>query len=84
MPTQTTDLTPTPAELYWAGRVWGNLTRLQCAGILHIALRYPDRAEHTNTYIDAMANVAWLDLGHPLQRDITRALLELRSLFGRH
>ena len=76
---------PDPAlthDLTWAARVWGNLTQLQCAGVLHIALRYPERREHTNAYIDCMANVAWSDLGRPLQLDVMRALLELQSILG--
>jgi hypothetical protein len=81
MPTE-----PDPAltnNLIWAGQVWNRLTHLQCAGILHIALRYPERQEHTNSYIDVMANAAWTDLGRPLQLDVTRALLDLRTAFGR-
>ena len=77
---------PDPAltyDLTWAGRVWANLTRIQCAGVLHIALRYPERREHTKAYIDSMANVAWPDLGRPLQLDVMHALRELQSNFGR-
>jgi len=77
------DIPDLTGSLTWAGRVWGNLTRLQCAGVLHIALRYPERREHTNAYIDVMANVAWMDLGRPLQLDVTRALRELQGAFGR-
>jgi hypothetical protein len=77
-----TDSTLTP-KLVWAGHVWGALTRLQCAGILHIALRYGERREHTNAYIDAMANASWPHLGLPLQLDVTRALLELEKALGR-
>jgi len=82
MPDNSLHPTLTP-HLAWAGRTWGNLTRLQCAGILHIALRYGERREHTNAYIEAMANVAWLDLGVPLQLDVTLALLELEKALGR-
>lgn len=73
----------TPDEIDWAGRVWANFTRLQCAGVLHIALRYGDRQSTTNALIETLANLAWPDLGRPLQLDVTRALLELRRLFGR-
>ena len=73
----------TPEQIDWAGRVWGNLTRLQCAGLLHIALRYGERGDTTNTYIETLANLTWPDLGRPLQLDITRALVELRTLFAR-
>lgn len=80
---------PNPADptdtnnLAWAGRVWGNLTRLQCAGILHIALRYGERQADTNAYIESMALLAWPHLGRPLQLDVTRALLELHALLAR-
>lgn len=80
MSDNTTDPT---LHLTWAGRVWGSLTRLQCAGILHIALRYGERQTDTNAYIESMANLTWPDLGRPLQLDVTRALLELQKSFGR-
>jgi hypothetical protein len=77
------DTDPTlTSKLVWAGYVWKTLTRLQCAGVLHIALRYGERQEHTNAYIDAMASVVWPDLGRPLQLDITRALIELDTALG--
>lgn len=70
-------------DIDWAGRVWAQLTRLQCAGILHIALRYGDRENTTNALIETLANLTWADLGRPLQRDVTCALSALRSLFAR-
>jgi hypothetical protein len=70
-------------KLSWAGRVWANLTRTQCAGVLHIALRYGESQDATNRFIDRLAMLAWGDLGQPLQLDVTRALLELQTIFGR-
>ena len=74
---------PPDVKVTWAGRVWGNLTRIQCAGVLHIALRYGERRPDTNGYIEAMSMLAWPDLGRPLQFDVTCALLELQKSFGR-
>lgn len=76
------DETDATANITWAGRTWGNLTRQQCAGVLHIALRY-ERSTDSNAYIESMSNLAWSALGHPLQLDITRALLALEKAFGR-
>ncbi len=77
------DSTDPTLHLTWAGRVWANLTRLQCAGVLHIALRYGERQTTTNALIESLANLTWPDLGRPLQLDVTRALLELQKSFGR-
>jgi len=71
------------SNLAWAGGVWKQLTRLQCAGVLHIALRYGERATDSNAYIDSMSNLAWPDLGRPLQEDVTRALVQLSSALSR-
>ena len=82
MPETPSDIT-TNSQLAWAGRVWSGLTRIQCAGVLHIALRYGERESDTNAYIDSMANLAWADLGRPLQADIASAFLELQKALGR-
>lgn len=71
------------SNITWAGGIWRGLTRLQCAGVLHIALRYGEHAEGTNRYIDSMSQLQWGELGRPLQLDVTRALLELQKAFGR-
>lgn len=82
MPDDSSDPTLS-SNLSWAGLVWRRLTRLQCAGVLHIALRYGWRETDTNAYIDSMAMMAWAELGPPLQIDVTRALLDLQRTFGR-
>lgn len=83
MSNQITQTSDSPEDIAWAGRVWSHLTRLQCAGILHIALRYGDRETTTNALIESLANLTWDDLGRPLQRDVTCAFAALRSLFAR-
>jgi hypothetical protein len=75
MPNPTSD----PPELIWAHRVWDGMSRLQCAGVLHIALAYGERQEHTNAYIDTVSEMAWKSLGRPLQLDVMRALLKLQA-----
>jgi hypothetical protein len=75
--------TSDPPQLPWAQRVWDGLSRLQCAGVLHIALRYGERAEHTNAYIDTVSEMAWKSLGRPLQLDVLRALLALQTALAR-
>jgi hypothetical protein len=55
----------------------------ECAGVLHIALRYDHRTPRTGEYIETMSMLPWLGLGYPLQRDVTRALLSLRDHFGK-
>lgn len=66
--------------LAWASRVWSDLTAVECAGILYIALRYnPDIQLDTSArYIDSMSLLPWSSLGAPLQGDVARALEQLR------
>jgi hypothetical protein len=79
MPRPTSDA---PLEnLVWAQRVWDCMSRLECAGVLHIALRYGERQEHTNAYIDTVSEMEWKSLGRPLQLDVMRALLKLQAHF---
>ena len=80
MPDDVTDPNP---KLPWAGAIWSRLTRLQCAGVLHIALRYGERTDATNGLIESISNLAWADLGRPLQLDVTRALLALEKTLVR-
>lgn len=72
--------TPTPEQNAWAADVWSQLSRIQCAGVLHIALGYGERQAQSNAYIDQMALLAWGGLGFPLQQDVTRTLLRLQLL----
>jgi len=71
------------SNLAWAGGVWKQLTRLQCAGVLHIALRYGERTTDSNAYIDSMSTLPWSGLGRRLQEDVTHALVQLSSALSR-
>lgn len=64
-----------------AERAWSSMNRLQCAGILHIALRYGERQTATNAFIESTAALPWAALGVPLQEDVTFTLLQLERLF---
>lgn len=68
----------TPDELDWGGRVWRSLSRIQCAGVLHIALAYPERQRESNAFVESASTLQWTDLGHTLQADITVALQKLK------
>ena len=68
--------------LTWAARVWSALGAVECVGILWIALRYVPEDQNSRDvagYIEWMSLLPWLNLGEPLQRDIARALSQLRK-----
>jgi hypothetical protein len=82
MPAQTSNPNPTPRDCVdRVGRIWSRCTRIQCAGLLHIALRYGERENATNAWIESLAMMAWPELGESLQRDIASAVLALESVF---
>jgi hypothetical protein len=67
------------ATLVWAGGVWSRLNAVECTGVLCIAVRYTNiQPGSYSDYIDRMSLLPWLSLGEPLQRDIARALDQLR------
>jgi hypothetical protein len=76
---------PDGQTLTWTGRVWSRLSAVECIGVLHLALRYNFAEMSAETvvdnanYIDRMALLPWLSLGEPLQRDVARALDQLRQ-----
>jgi len=78
-----TDKPLPPDSLEWAGRIWKQLSVFECAGVLYIALRYDHQTPHTGAYIETMSMLPWLGLGAPLQQDVTRTFIRLRSYFGR-
>lgn len=74
---------PDPETLSWSARVWSMLSAVECAGVLLMALRYDPRDSlASGDYIDRMSLLPWLSLGEPLQHDIARALLRLRTRFS--
>lgn len=79
MPEETQKPTSESA-LAWAASVWARLTARECAGVLWIALRYDvhTASPTTTNYINTMAQLAWVELGHALQVDIARTLASLR------